>query len=71
MTFKNVAVNICTDFCSGTEAKMAGASKVAVLWSKTKMILSLSRDSLTTLFFEESLQKTTPTKAQGRTYQIK
>ncbi len=32
MTLKNVAANICTDFHSGTEAKMAGASKVAVLW---------------------------------------
>jgi hypothetical protein len=71
MTLKNVAVNICTDFRSGTEAKMSGASKVAVLWSKTKMILSLSRDSLTTLFIAESLQKTTPTKAQCRVYQIK
>lgn len=50
MTLKNVAVNICTDFRSGTEAKMAGASKVAVLWSKIRMVVSLSKDSLTTLF---------------------
>lgn len=63
MTLKNVAVNIRTDFRSATEVKMSDASKVAVLWSKTKMILSVSRDSLTTLFHRRIASKDNSNKS--------